>query len=128
MQKPATTESTSYSAQDLEATQCYSPMDLSPYEDTTSNNDVPLSGHKTTDQANLRHGYTFVVNRESQVHERRVGGCLTDSNASISADLTGQESDDAQFHFICSDGSSIEEKFAFTASFPAQQPILSLRR
>ncbi|KAJ8445800.1 hypothetical protein Cgig2_027881 [Carnegiea gigantea] len=73
--------------------------------------------------------YTGAEDRENlKFTNGGLGVASTNSGASITADLTGQESDDAQFHFISSDGSSIEEKFAFAASLPAQQLMLSLRR
>lgn len=131
MKKAVVTESTSCSTQDQEAAQCYSPMDFCPYEDTTLNNDVPLSGLETTDQANLRHGCASAVYVESQPNLGFMNGGLgvasTDSGAGISANLSGQESDAAQFCFISRGGSRIEQKFAFTASRPAREPILSLR-
>ncbi|KAJ8440475.1 hypothetical protein Cgig2_013634 [Carnegiea gigantea] len=89
-------------------------MDFSPYEDTTSNNDVPLSVLETTDQANLRHGYASAVYTESQPNLGFTNGGLgvasTDSGAGICANLSDQESDAAQFCFISSGGSRIEQR------------------
>lgn len=95
-----------------EASECYSPMDFSPYEDTT-NDDIPLSGAKVTN------GNSSAVQTESQ---------LNDSDACISSKLNSTGGDAVRPSFSSDKASRCEEKFTFTSSSSAQNNVSSPKR
>lgn len=129
MEKPVISESTTH---DQEAPECYSPMDFSPYEESSSNSDLPLSGDHATDQPNLRNGYSSAVYTESQPNLGFINSGLrvasTVSSASISSNLSGHDGDGTQSCVGSNETSGVEQKFAFTASSSTQEHVLSTKR
>lgn len=101
-----------------EASECYSPMDFSPYEDTTSN-DVPLSAHDTTYQTKVTGGNSFAVNTEPLLNDCGIG---------ISSKKNNHGGEAAQFPISSDKASGDEEKFTFNSSHSAQKPVSSLKR
>lgn len=105
--------------QGQEVPECCSPMDFSPYEDTTSNNNVPHSGHHETYQTKVTTGDPFAAHRESE---------LNDFGAGISSKMNGHGGDEVQFSFSSDKVSRVEGKFTFTSSTSAQNHVSSLKR
>ncbi|KNA25341.1 hypothetical protein SOVF_007210 [Spinacia oleracea] len=102
--------------QGQEASECYSPMDFSPYEDTT-NNDVPLTGDHETYQTKVTTGNSLDVHTDSE---------LNDSSTDIKSD--NHRGNEAQFSFSSDKASRDEENITFTSPTSAQNHVSSPKR
>ncbi|XP_021741067.1 uncharacterized protein LOC110707352 [Chenopodium quinoa] len=102
-----------------EASECYSPMDFSPYEDTNSNNDVPITSHHETCQTKVTTEKPFAVRSESELH---------DSSTDIRSKINGYGGNEFQFSISSDKASRDAAKFTFTTSTAAQDHVSSLKR
>ncbi|XP_057535351.1 uncharacterized protein LOC130813528 [Amaranthus tricolor] len=105
--------------QGQDAPECYSPMDFSPYEDTASSTNVPLSGHHETDQIKETNGISSAVPIETQ---------LNDFGAGISSKMNSHGGDAAQFAFCSVKESRDEEKLKFTSPTASLNHVSSQKR
>ncbi|XP_021724200.1 uncharacterized protein LOC110691569 [Chenopodium quinoa] len=118
VQTPLSSEGAS-ATQGQEASECYSPMDFSPYEDTNSNNDVPISSHHETCQTKVTAEKPFAVHTESELH---------DSSTDTRSKINGYGGNEVQFSISSDKASRHAAKFTFTTSTAAQDHVSSLKR
>ncbi|KAL9237945.1 hypothetical protein vseg_012435 [Gypsophila vaccaria] len=114
-----------------EAAECYSPMDFSPYDETTTINDASVIGQEVTDQSKVTGDTLFEACTEQQSnHFMNNGLSASTADSSSSFRANGKNNDDKDAHSVLNsdDSSEDQEKFAFTASISAQNDVSSRRR
>ncbi|KAK9664399.1 hypothetical protein RND81_14G038800 [Saponaria officinalis] len=102
-------------SQAQETAECYSPMDFSPYEETTATNDTPVICQEVTGQSN-------------QFMENGLGATMAHPSPSFSANVNKIDDKDVPFALNSDESSEGQEKFASSASVSAQNDISSQQR
>ncbi|XP_074276795.1 uncharacterized protein LOC141600461 [Silene latifolia] len=112
-----------------DAAECYSPMDFSPYEETTITDDVSLIGQEATGQSKVENGGISGLAQPSPLFMKNGLGATMDApDSGSSAKVNNNDENVTPVAFTTDVASDGQEKFAFKASSSAQNDVTSQKR
>ncbi|KAH9610902.1 hypothetical protein KSS87_015497 [Heliosperma pusillum] len=110
-----------------DSAECYSPMDFSPYEETTTTDDVSLIGQETIGQSKVENGGIsglYTAAQPSQLFMKNGLGATMDApDSGSNAKVNNNDENVPPVTFTTDVASEDQEKFAFNASSSAQNNV-----